>query len=264
MSTNNKTKINQLLSTIPQGTVLLTSWLVEQGYSLDLQKRYRKSQWLESIGTGAMMRSGDKIDYYSAIYALQKQAGLSIHPGGRTALSLLGKAQYLELSSVRAVLFAGEREQLPVWFQNHDWSVKIDYYSTSFLPKDLGLEDLEIKNFSIKVSCATRAMMECLYLAPTEQDLQECFELMESLNNLRPKIVQQLLEQCSSIKVKRLFLYFADKAEHTWVKHLDLQKIDIGKGKRSLVKNGTYVAKYQITVPKELEEYGKQNISKTA
>lgn len=254
MSTINKTKINQLLTTLPQGTVLLSSWLVGQGYSLDLQKRYRKSQWLESIGTGAMMRSGDRVDYYGAIYALQKHAGLSIHPGGRTALSLLGKAHYLELSAVKALLFGDEREKLPVWFKEHDWSVEVDYYPTSFLPKELGLEDFEVKNFSIKVSCAARAMMECLYLAPAKQDLQECFELMEGLNNLRPKIVQQLLEQCSSIKVKRLFLYLADKASHVWMKYLDLQKVDLGKGKRSLVKNGIYIAKYQITVPKELAE----------
>ena len=41
---------------------------------------------------------------------------------------------------------------------------------------------------------------------------------------------------------------------------MDLEKIDFGKGKRSVVKNGVYVSKYKITVPKELEEHGKQTI----
>lgn len=255
MSTLNHTKINQLLNTTPQGAVLLSVWLAQQGYSSDLQKRYRKSNWLESIGNGAMVRVGDSADIYGALYGLQKHADLTIHPAGRTALSLLGKAHYLELSSTKAVLFGGDKEKLPAWFKGYDWGVSVDYHATSFLPGDLGLEDFEVKNFSIKVSSPARAMLECLYLAPEKQELLECFELMEGLNNLRPKMVQELLEQCSSIKVKRLFLYLADKAGHEWLPYLDLQKIDLGSGKRSLVKNGVYVAKYQITVPKELAEH---------
>ena len=95
-----------------------------------------------------------------------------------------------------------------------------------------------------------------MYLAPQKQDLIECYELMEGLNNLRPNIVQQLLEECSSIKVKRLFLYMAEKAQHPWVRYVEMQKIDLGKGNRSLVENGIYVSKYQITVPKELDLEG--------
>lgn len=255
MSTSNQTKINHLLAATPPGTVVLASWLAEHGYSPDLQKRYRKSQWLESIGTGAMARAGDAVDYYGALYALQNQAGLHVHPGGRTAMSLLGKAHYLELSPARAVLFGGAAETLPKWFRDHDWKIAIEYYSSSFLPEDAGLQDFEVKNFTIKISSSARAMLECLYLAPQNQELLECFELMEGLNNPRPALVQQLLEQCSSIKVKRLFLYLAEKAGHEWLQHLDLQKIDLGKGKRSLVKNGVYVPKYRITVPKELAKH---------
>lgn len=67
----------------------------------------------------------------------------------------------------------------------------------------------------------------------------------------RPQTVQELLEQCTSVKVKRLFLYLAEKAGHEWAKYLDLSKVDLGKGKRALVKGGEYVTKYQMTVPKE-------------
>ena len=97
--------------------------------------------------------------------------------------------------------------------------------------------------------------MECLYLVPKSQPLTEVFELMEGLNNLRPALVQSLLEACRSVKVKRLFLYLADKAGHDWFNCLDLKKIDLGSGKRSIVKDGVYVSKYQITVPKELEAH---------
>jgi hypothetical protein len=94
--------------------------------------------------------------------------------------------------------------------------------------------------------------MECLYLAPEKFDLVECYELMENLNDLRPSLVQELLEACTSIKVKRLFLFMAERHNHSWFKHINLSKIDMGKGKRSLVKDGLYVSKYQITIPKTL------------
>ena len=80
MSTERKSKLNNLLSSQPSGTVLSSAWLAEQGYSLDLQKRYRKSQWFDSIGTGALIRHGDQVDYLGGIYALQSQLGLSVHP----------------------------------------------------------------------------------------------------------------------------------------------------------------------------------------
>lgn len=257
MSTNIGSKINKLLSSHRQGIVLLSSWLAKQGYSYDLQQRYKKSKWLHSIGVGALVRANEKISYEGAVYALQQQANLSIHPGAKTALSFLGKAHYLELKTTKVVLFGGTKEGLPVWFKKYNWETKIQYYESSFLPKDLGLVDIEVKTFSIKVSGAARAMMECLYLAPKDQDLIECYELMEGLNNLSPKQVQTLLESCQSVKVKRLFLYMAEKANHTWVEYLDKEKIDLGKGKRSIVKNGAFVDKYGITVPKELEAHGK-------
>ena len=35
-----------------------------------------------------------------------------------------------------------------------------------------------------------------------------------------------------------------------WVKKIDLEKVNFGKGKRSLCKNGHYDSKYKIVVPK--------------
>ncbi len=248
-------KINRLLNSQPSGVVYLSSWLTENGFSTQLLNRYKKSKWLYSIGTGAWMRVGERPTYEGAIYALQQQAESSVHIGGKTALSLLGKAHYLELSTQQITLFGGTKEKLPVWFTNHEWGVKVNYVSSSFLPPKAGLQTLEQSSFSLQISNATRALLECLYLAPKKQNLLECYEIMEGLNNLRPKEVQNLLEQCTSVKVKRLFLYMAEKSKHDWFKYIDVEKIDTGKGKRSLVKDGVYIAEYGITVPKELAEY---------
>jgi len=47
----------------------------------------------------------------------------------------------------------------------------------------------------------------------------------------------------------------AEKVNHSWLEDLDLTKIDVRKGKRSIVKNGVYNAKYQITIPRDLADY---------
>ncbi len=260
MSLDNGLKINKLLKDWPMGTVYLSSWLANNGISSQLLNRYKKSRWLESIGTGAVIRSGDDVDYHGGIYALQTQAKLSVHVGGRTALALHGRAHYIDMAAGRAVLFGAKKESLPTWFKQKNWDASVEYYTTSFLPADTGLVDLERKNFSVKVSSPARAILECLYLAPKHQELFECYELMEGLNNLRPKSVQELLENCSSIKVKRLFLYMAEKLKHPWLDFADLSKVDLGSGKRSLVKNGVYIDKYKITVPKEFEKNEKPGL----
>lgn len=254
MSLDHETKINKLLKDWPIGTVSLSSYLTSHGISSQLLNRYKKSRWLEAVGPGASMRSGDKVDYLGGLYALQNQANMSIHVGGRTALSLLGRGHYIDFSGGRTVLIGGTKEKLPLWFKEKDWGTKIDYFATSFLPTDMGLSDLSHNSFSVKISGPARALLECLYLAPKHQEFSECYELMEGLNNLRPQAVQDLLENCSSIKVKRLFLYLAEKLKHPWFEFVDVSKLDLGSGKRSLVKNGVYIDKYQITVPKEFEK----------
>ncbi|MAN50952.1 MULTISPECIES: type IV toxin-antitoxin system AbiEi family antitoxin [unclassified Marinimicrobium] len=255
MNTVRGSKLNTLLSTQPKGTVLLSAWLTEQGYSPELQKQYRKSQWFNSIGTGALARCGDQVDYLGGVYALQSQLKLSVHPAGKTALAMQGKSQYLELLTKKALLFGGPNESLPLWFRKHDWGVSVDCKWSAFMPPELGLVDHEHKSFTVKISSPARAVMECLYMAPKSQPLVEVYELMEGLNNLRPASVQKLLEGCNSIKVKRLFLYMAEKAGHDWLSYLDLNKMDLGSGKRAIVPDGVYIPKYQITVPRELAAY---------
>lgn len=253
MNTENSSKINKLLHIQPPGVVLTSSWLSSQGYSPELLRTYRNSHWLQSIGNGAMIRQGDLVDYIGAIYSLQQQLNLSVHPAAKTALALMGKSHYLSLGKEVVYLFGGIGERLPSWFKNHDWGVEIRYFTSAILPAGKGMIEKEHQNFLVKISSPARAIMECLYLTPQKQDLMECFEIMKGLNNLNPATIQELLEHCTSIKVKRLFLYMAEKAGHAWFKHLKISHIDLGSGNRSVVSDGVYIASYNITVPKELE-----------
>lgn len=234
------------------GTVLLSSWLREQGFSLQLQRRYRLSGWLSPFGMGAMIREGDQVGYQGGLYALQRQAKLPIHIGGRTALAILGKGHFLELAPRKSHLFGPPDVKLPQWFAGRDWGIEIDYHRSSFLPVDLGLQEIDVGGFAVRVSTPARAAMECLSLASSKEDLVECRELVDGLNNLRPTVVQELLENCRSIKINRLFLFLAEMSGHAWFRHIDTASVALGTGKRALVANGEYIPAYRITVPREL------------
>jgi hypothetical protein len=112
------------------------------------------------------------------------------------------------------------------------------------------LSEYEHKQFTVKISCRELAALELLYHVPGLQGFDEALLLMENLTTLRPHVVQLLLQECRSVKVKRLFLYMAERAGHPWFGKLDTSVIDLGRGKRVIVKGGMLDRKYLITVPK--------------
>jgi len=253
MSNQKRTKINLLMSQWPKGTLSTTAFLHKNNVDKELIKRYKKSNWIEKVSDGVYKLPDDNIDWYGAIFAIQQQLDLSIHPGGKTALQLLGYAHYLSESLNNLYLFGYRGEKLPTWYRKYHWEVNTNYSANQLFPKNLTIGQTEHshKNFTIKISSAERAILEMLYHFPRDHSFDECYLIMENLVTLRPKVCQVLLEQCNSIKVKRLFLFMADNNEHSWFEDLDIGKIDLGKGKRELVENGSLNNKYNITVPKK-------------
>lgn len=127
---------------------------------------------------------------------------------------------------------------------------------TSFLGDDRkGVEPFVADGNELLVSSPERAMLECLNLPESSASLLDLYYIMESLTTLRSKLVQSLLEACTSKKVRRLFLYMVDKAGHQWFSALNLDSIQLGTSRYMIVPNGKYIAKYNMTIPKDLADY---------
>ena len=131
----------------------------------------------------------------------------------------------------------------------------VKYFTTSVFGSDTGLEAYDYNGTQLLISSPERAFMECLLLSPEQFSLLDSYYVMEMMTTLRPALIQQLLGACSSIKVKRLFLYMAEKAGHSWFRALDLGKIDLGRGVRNISATGRFISKYQMIVPSELADY---------
>jgi hypothetical protein len=102
------------------------------------------------------------------------------------------------------------------------------------------------------ISSPEKACLEMLMDVPNTVSFEHADELMQGLTSLSPRKLEVLLNACRHVKVKRLFFWFADRQGYNWLKKLDYQNFDLGKGKRVVAKGGKLDKKYQITVPEYL------------
>lgn len=249
------TKINQLISHWPRGTVKTVKSLIKAGYSPELLKVYSNSGWLELVSKGAYKLKNDTVGWEGAVYTLQDRDIGNWHPGGKTALTLKGYAHYLRKEE-KVTLFANRGDRMPKWVGEIKSTSVIEPVKTNLFDYDKSdfFSEYNLGEINIKISSPELALFELLYLVPKVESFSEAFLIFEGMSTLRVKKVQQLLQACNSIKVKRIFMWMAEKHNHQWVKELNTDKIDFGIGKRMIVKNGKLNKKFNITVPKEYEE----------
>ncbi len=258
MSIDKKNKLNLLFSNWYDGQIKTTGWLKSHGYSNALIQKYKKGQWIEPIGKGAYKKYGDSVNWVSVLSCVQQELKLAVHVSGKSALQLLGKSQYIAFDQKKKFVIGNKKELLPFWAQNYNEDVSLEYKVKKLFKKDQfneknwGYTTLEHGRFFVILSSPERAFLEYLDELPKLYSYSEALDLLENLPTLRSSILQNLLESCSSIKVKRLFLHLAEKINHPWFKKIDLKKISLGTGKRHVFKDGVFDSKYLITVPKEL------------
>ncbi|MCY4358830.1 MAG: type IV toxin-antitoxin system AbiEi family antitoxin domain-containing protein [Gammaproteobacteria bacterium] len=273
MSEQNKSKINRLEQLLPEGLLVDASWLEERGYYRSLRAKYVSSGWLEQPVRGVYRRPRGELGWEQLVISLQTLLELPVSIGGRTALELQGHTHYVSPSQQSIHLYSDEK--LPAWLDKLPLEqVFIRHNRQRFLPpceqpnEALSLDQTapESKvlkgalrvipwgqwNWPLVMSTPERAYLELLDELPRHETFHMADVIMEGLVNLGPRRMQALLEQTTSIKVKRLFLFFADRHRHQWFSRIDQDAIDLGSGKRVLEKGGKLDPVYQITVSVEL------------
>lgn len=255
MSVQNKTKINQLYSILPEGCVVPSKWLRLKGYSPQLVARYVKSGWLIPVAYGLYKRPGRESLWQDIVISLQKFAGKDIHCGAKTALQAQGYGHFLPLKSESIItLFSKVTVHLPLWvnkvallegFQLTSGSL----FTDTIHPDSIINLEWAKSPLPIEVSCPERAILELLSKVPYDESFESAIYFAEGLTHLRPDVLMNLLQACGNIKVKRIFLFLAERLHMPWFDRLDTDTIDLGSGKREIVKGGKLDKKYLITVP---------------
>jgi len=242
---------------------------------------YVDSGWLVSPARGVYRRPGPSLKWQHVVASLQRVAGSYLHVGGRTALVQRGLGHYVRMSGPETIFLYGP-EVLPAWVnklglqerfvvrndamfgslraRRNASGALVDFHDAPLQSKQLaeyGLQELiwGAWDWRLLYSTDERAMFELLQDVPTRESVYEADVLMQGLVNVRPARVMSLLMACASVKVKRLFLALAERHQHQWLAHLDLSRVDLGKGKRMLAPGGKLHPKYLITLPDDLDDH---------
>jgi hypothetical protein len=251
------------------------AWLKRRGYSRQLLSHYVTAGWLTQPTRSVYCRPRGSLSWQQVVISLQALLDYPLLVGGRTALELQGYAHYLTHEQKEVHLYGPKPP--PKWLYQMPLNTRFVYHNDRKLFRTTlpmkGLTQLEggkkpaagvaqdswtIQswgqwNWPLALSTSERAALELLDELPKRESFHQAQVLIQSLFNLSPRRLQKLLLDCRSVKVKRLFFFFADQHHHAWLKRLDKKAIDLGKGKRMLVKGGKLDKTYQITVPEDFD-----------
>ncbi len=275
MATYSIKKLNRLQTEFPEGFLADAAWLERHGYSSSLRSQYVKAGWLNQPARRVYRRSRGQLTWEQAVTSMQILLDLPLTVGGRTALEAQGHAHYLRHNAREVHLYGPKRP--PTWLKDLPLDVAFSWHNSHRLfPEDPHRQPVPLPSFEgerapsltpggfmvshgprvswpIRYSSVERAVLELLDELPDRESFHQVDMLMEGLTNLSPTRLQTLLESCRSVKVKRLFFFFADRHRHAWLDKLDREAVNLGAGKRVLVRDGRLDSRYQITVPADLD-----------
>jgi hypothetical protein len=268
--------LNRLERELPEGVLVDAAWLKKHGYSRQLLSHYVSAGWLDQPARGVYRRPRGPLSWQQIVVSLQTFLDCQFTVGGRTALALHGYAHYLSHKELQVHLYGPKPP--PGWLTNLPLDVRFHYHNDQKLfqkhlvaaelkrmlvggtrSKDaLGLSLTELPwgqwDWKLILSTPERALLEVLDELPNHETFHQVDMLMQGMTNLSPRRLKKLLGDCKSVKVKRLFFFFADRHSHSWLKPLKNETFDLGTGKRMLVKGGRLDHTYQITVPGDLND----------
>lgn len=264
-------KLNQLGRLLPEGLVVDAAWLEKQGYSRALRSQYVSSGWLASPVRSVYWRPRGKLRWEQVVISLQVLLRYPLSVGGRTALELGGYGHYAYREQAQVHLYTDRK--LPSWLgkldgmpdfvlhnrqrlfsslPNYAGSLSLEGEGKPRLPDGLEVDPWGQWDWPLVRSGPERAILEFLDELPDDASFDMADKIMEGLLNLRPRRMQALLEDCDSVKVKRLFFFFATRHKPLWLDAVDRTKINLGKGKRVIAKGGRLDNTWQITVPEAM------------
>ena len=274
MAKRNTNSINWLERNLPEGLLVDAAWLAANGYSTSLRSQYVSSGWLTQPARRVYQRPRGDITWQYIVISLQTLLGHDLIAGGQTALELHGYAHYLQ-TQTSAVYLYGPKPP-PTWLRTLPAGIDFRYRNDAKLfqhqrastaphaldpPPDAAKarpDSIVTIPFGpwiwpLTLSSPERAILELLDELPDNESFHQIDMLMEGLATLSPARLQRLLVDCRNVKVKRLFFFFADRHRHAWLKRLNRKAIDLGRGKRNLVKGGRYHPEYMMTLPEDLD-----------
>jgi hypothetical protein len=242
----------ELLEKIPDGLVVSRQKLVEIGFNKPAIDYFLRSGKLTPVSHGVYRRPGPPLKWEHLVYSAV-QLGHKVHVGSRSALDLSGFAHYLPLGGVQQIHLFCE-EKLPNWLIARKKPVEIVAHRLKIFtePPVASISYRPFGHWDWPIPFATMelALLELLDDVIDEASFRMVDKYFETATTLRPNLLNQLLSACKKVQVNRLFLWFAKRHNLQCLDSLNVSNINLGKGKRMIIRSGSLDKEFQITVPK--------------
>jgi hypothetical protein len=248
-------------SVLNEGVIVNRAWLKEKGFSRSAIDYFLRSGKLKAISAGFYRKPGPQLKWQNIVYSFSLM-GYHMHVGHLSALKYHGFQHFLDFKMNEDVLIYSDKN-IPNWPNTIVKNGFIRQLSRNPFNElyDKGLIDVPFGNWDwpIKYSTPERAFIEYLATLSMSEEVKAALLMIEVAFNFRPALVQELLMNCKQIKAKRLFLWMAKKNNHKWYKYIDQKKINLGSGKRQIIKGGALDKEFLITVPKDGENFDERS-----
>ena len=276
-------KLKKLQAVLPEALIADMPWLSVQGYSGSLVGKYVSSGWLKRLAHGVYMRPGSRLQWEGLVVSLQSIISRPLVVGGLSALELHGYGHFLHPDMPRRIYLHGNRRP-PAWLGRLDLGKEFHFRSCARLfgpagycsrpqrciwdsrqerlepqlplPKGAVVQAWGDRSFAMQVSGPERALLELLDELPHRQSFADVDLVVEGLFDMQPARLQQVLADCTSVKAKRLALWFIERHHRHLFEQLDCTVIDQGSGNRVLAPGGWLERKYRITLPAQMKHAG--------
>ena len=237
MTTPKRNKLNALYTRLRPGAPVTSEDLATLRISADLAVHYVRAGWLTRLARGVYRRPNDTLVLEPCLVLLQRRLE-GLHVGGKTALDWHGVREYVARQPTLQ-LYGWQSGHLPAWFS--------DRFPAEYHRKRLFDEKPDALRHAApfadgseapRVSAPERALLEMLSEVGVRQSLQEARELVESSHSLRARVLQELLEHCTSVKTVRLCLQLGREGELPWAAKLDPTRLPTGSDRPWVSRSG--------------------------
>jgi hypothetical protein len=220
--------VTTLDAVLREGLLVNRPWLQDHGFDRPAIDYYLRAGKLEAVAHGVYRKPGPALKWQNVVYSLS-ELGYRVHVGHLSALAFHGFQHYLKL---------------------------VEMVRNPFRDLELGVEDVPFGTWDwpIRYASPERAFLELTSTVSSAEEIRQAQFMMEGAANLKPTLLQSLLQECRQVKTKRLLLWIAREQGHPWYRHIDPAKIDLGSGKRQIVKGGVLDDEFLITVPGKNED----------
>lgn len=276
-------KLNYLERLLDGGLLVDSKFLSQKGYATNLVRYYVVTGRLEQVTRGVYRRKPGEAEWQREISKLNWQQVVAslqtvllrdpLYLGGLSALELHGFAHFVQQGAPLVHLYGPKPP--PRWIHRLPLEAKFAYHNDRTLfrndPSHRGLtqgswsegmlalvEDYHVRDswgprgWPLTLSTPERAILELLDELPNDESFHHVDQVFGGLATLVPRRVDRLLRDCASIKVKRLFLFFASRHRHAWAGKLSPQDYELGTGNRVIARGGKLDKQFRITVPADL------------